>query len=52
MALLFVGGVMNIVWIVGLAAFVIAEKIWVAGPQLGRLAGLFLLLVGVFLLVS
>ena len=52
MALLFVGGVMNIAWIVGLAAFVIAEKRWAAGPQLGRLAGLCLLLAGVFLLVS
>ena len=52
MALLFVGGVMNIAWIVGLAAFVIVEKTWVAGSQLGRLAGLFFLLVGVFLLVS
>ena len=51
MALLFVGGVMNIAWIVGLAAFVIAEKMWVAGPQMGRLAGLSLLLVGVFLMV-
>ena len=52
MALLFVGGVMNVAWIVGLAAFVIAEKTWGAGPQLGRLAGLFLLLAGVFLLLS
>lgn len=52
MALLFVGGIMNIAWIVGLAVFVVAEKIWIAGPQLGRLAGLILLLMGVFLLVS
>lgn len=52
MALLFVGGVMNLAWIVGLAAFVILEKTWVVGPLLGRLAGLVLLLVGIYLLIS
>jgi predicted metal-binding membrane protein len=40
MALLFVVGVMNLVWVAAIAAFVIVEKIMPAGPVVGRLAGL------------
>ena len=36
MALLFVGGVMNLWWIAGLAALVALEKLWRFGPVLGR----------------
>jgi predicted metal-binding membrane protein len=39
MALLFVGGVMNLAWIVGIAAFVLVEKTAPAGHWLGRIAG-------------
>ena len=28
MSLLFVGGVMNLLWIAGLAVFVLIEKVW------------------------
>src|SRR5918994_1089467 len=39
MALLFYGGVMNLFWIIGLAAFVLLEKTIPAGHWLGRLTG-------------
>jgi predicted metal-binding membrane protein len=42
MALLFVLGVMNLVWIAVLAAFVLIEKVTPAGPWVGRLAGVLL----------
>jgi predicted metal-binding membrane protein len=42
MALLFVVGVMNLVWVAALAAFVIVEKILPAGPIVARLAGVAL----------
>ena len=43
MALLFFGGVMNLYWIVGLAAFVLLEKTIPLGHWLGRVAGIALL---------
>lgn len=39
MALLFVGGVMNLVWIAALTALVLAEKLLPGGPRLGMLTG-------------
>ena len=39
MALLFVGGVMNLAWIAGIAVLVLAEKVVPAGRTLGRIAG-------------
>jgi predicted metal-binding membrane protein len=38
MALLFVGGAMNLYWISGLALFVLVEKTLSAGPRIGRVA--------------
>lgn len=49
MALLFFGGVMNLYWIVGLAAFVLLEKTIPLGHWLGRAAGVGLLAWGVAL---
>jgi predicted metal-binding membrane protein len=43
MALLFYGGVMNLYWIVGLAAFVLLEKTIPAGHWLGRITGFLLI---------
>ncbi len=43
MALLFVGGVMNLVWIAMLALLVLVEKLAPAGPAAGRISGLVLL---------
>lgn len=39
MALLFVGGVMNLLWVATIAAFVFIEKIVPRGPWIARLAG-------------
>ena len=43
MALLFYGGVMNLIWIVGLALFVFVEKIMPAGLAFARIVGLLLI---------
>lgn len=43
MALLFYGGVMNLIWIIGLALFVLAEKMMPAGVAFGRVTGLLLI---------
>ena len=52
MLLLFVGGVMNLVWIAGLAAFVLVEKLAPNGHWATRLAGLALVLWGALVLGS
>ena len=52
MGLLFLLGVMNLVWIAVLAAFVLVEKVVPGGIWVGRLAGLGLLAWGVWLLAS
>jgi predicted metal-binding membrane protein len=44
MALLFVGGIMNLAWIALLALLVTVEKIAPAGPLVGRISGVVLLL--------
>lgn len=46
MALLFVGGVMNLAWIAGLALLVLAEKLLPGGPVVGRLLGAGLIVWG------
>ncbi len=46
MGLLFVGGVMNLAWIAALAAFVLMEKTLPAGPLLGRVLGVGLIIWG------
>jgi predicted metal-binding membrane protein len=43
MALLFVGGVMNLVWIVALALLVLVEKVLRRGPWVGRGAGIVMI---------
>jgi predicted metal-binding membrane protein len=43
MVLLFVLGVMNLLWIAVLTAFVLAEKVLPGGPLLGRIAGLLMI---------
>ncbi|MGQ0533924.1 MAG: DUF2182 domain-containing protein [Caulobacteraceae bacterium] len=47
MALLFVGGVMNLIWIAALAVLVLAEKLAPGGPWLGRGIGVALVAWGV-----
>jgi predicted metal-binding membrane protein len=52
MALLFVGGVMNVLWIAGLAVYVLFEKTVSAGHWLSRAAGIILVLAGTSMLAS
>jgi predicted metal-binding membrane protein len=52
MLLLFVGGVMNLLWIVAISAFVLLEKLAPYGVQGGRLSGLALAAIGIWVLVT
>jgi predicted metal-binding membrane protein len=52
MALLFVGGVMNILWIAAIALFVLAEKVLPGGRLLARIAGTGFVAAGIWLMVS
>lgn len=52
MALLFVGGIMNLIWIAALMLFVLIEKLMPAGDAFGRVSGtLFILWAGATLAV-
>ncbi len=51
MALLFVGGVMNLLWIAGLTVLVLLEKVVPRGELVARTAGVGLLVAGGLLLV-
>ncbi len=46
MILLFVGGVMNLLWIAALALLVLVEKLLPAGPRVSRLMGIALIVWG------
>jgi predicted metal-binding membrane protein len=50
MALLFVGGVMNLIWIATIAAFVLLEKIVPFGEAAGRVVGVTMILIGAVVL--
>lgn len=52
MLLLFIGGVMNLAWIAGLALFILIEKLAPAGHWLGRAAGAVLVVWGGALLFA
>jgi predicted metal-binding membrane protein len=52
MALLFIGGVMNLVWVAGLATLVAAEKLLPRGQWLAKFAGVILLLWGAVSLLN
>jgi len=48
MALLFVAGVMNLLWVAAIAAFVLVEKLSRQGLLLGRVAGVLLIFWGTY----
>jgi predicted metal-binding membrane protein len=52
MLLLFVGGVMNLVWVALIAGFVLVEKLAPFGPVTGRIAGAFLAVFGLWTLLG
>jgi predicted metal-binding membrane protein len=51
MALLFVGGIMNVIWIAGLSSFVLLEKVVPHGEGLARATGIVLLAWGAMTLL-
>jgi predicted metal-binding membrane protein len=51
MGLLFVGGLMNMLWVAGLAVLVLIEKLFPLGPRVSQLTGAALIVWGVFVLV-
>jgi predicted metal-binding membrane protein len=50
MTLLFAAGVMNLLWVAAITAFVLVEKLLPPGRLVGRIAGTLLMCWGVFLL--
>jgi predicted metal-binding membrane protein len=52
MALLFVGGIMNVLWIAGLTILVLLEKIVPAGRLIPRISGALIGAAGIWLLVQ
>ena len=51
MGLLFVGGLMNLLWIAGLALLVLIEKLFPLGPRVSQLTGVGLIGWGLFVLI-
>ena len=47
MCVLFVVGVMNLIWVAALTVFVLLEKVGPAGAAIGRIAGAIMILAGV-----
>jgi predicted metal-binding membrane protein len=52
MALLFIGGVMNVLWIAVLALLVLLEKLAPVGRLIARLTGVVLVVAGAALFLS
>jgi predicted metal-binding membrane protein len=52
MALLFVAGVMNLLWMVGIAVLIFVEKAAPSGDVIGRIAGGTLIVVGIALIAG
>ncbi len=52
MLLLFVGGVMDLLWVALIAGFVLVEKLAPFGPATGRIAGAFLAVLGLWTLLG
>jgi predicted metal-binding membrane protein len=52
MALLFVGGIMNVLWIAAITILVLAEKVIPAGRAIARIAGAGIFVQGVWVLIE
>ena len=52
MTLLFVVGIMNILWIAIISAFILVEKVVMANYQFSRLSGILIIIWGILILVG
>jgi predicted metal-binding membrane protein len=52
MALLFVAGVMNLVWVAAIAIFVLIEKLGPGSTTIGRLSGILLMAWGIWVIAA
>ena len=52
MALLFAGGVMNLLWVAAIAAFVLAEKVLPYGQPLSRASGVVMIAISVSMILT
>jgi predicted metal-binding membrane protein len=52
MTLLFVAGVMNLLWVAAIAVFVLAEKLGPGGRTLGRISGVLMLVWGIWVITA
>jgi predicted metal-binding membrane protein len=52
MGVLFVGGVMNLLWIAAIAVFVLLEKVLPSSARFSRMSALLFVLVGVLITVN
>ncbi|MDA0663900.1 MAG: DUF2182 domain-containing protein [Proteobacteria bacterium] len=52
MALLFVGGVMNLLWVAIIAGWVLAEKLFPAGEWIARIGGVLMTGTGLYLMLT
>lgn len=52
MGLLFVGGVMNLLWVAAIAAFVLVEKLVPRGELVARASGVLMLVAGAYLILQ
>jgi predicted metal-binding membrane protein len=52
MALLFVGGIMNLIWIAGLAILVLLEKVSRTGHSAARIVGIALIGSGIYVWIE
>jgi predicted metal-binding membrane protein len=52
MAILFVGGIMNLLWIAALSVFVLAEKVLPVGRLFSRTAGALIFAAGAWLIAA
>jgi predicted metal-binding membrane protein len=52
MALLFVAGVMNLLWVAAIAAYVMVEKIVPVGHWVSRAIGLFIIVIGIWMVTT
>lgn len=52
MLLLFIGGVMNLLWIAVITVFVLLEKVLPLGDQGGKISGVLMILTGLFMFIK